>query len=112
MGTCDGSYLNEYIKVKEIARGLRGTIRAVRNKNNQQLFCAKTIRRNQKGKSVQDEIDAEIDALEKLAEVGGVVDLVEVYQTPRETTLILALHQKDLHHVIESEEKVDAKRIL
>jgi len=106
------SFLNHYDKVKEIARGLRGVIRSVRAKDNGQLLCAKTIRKTQKGKSVEHEIRAEIDSLEKLAEVDGVVNLKAVYETHRETTLILDLHQRDMHHLIDFDEKYDARKLM
>ena len=34
-----------------------------------------------------------------------------VYETNRETTLILDLHQRDLHQLIDFDEKIDAKKI-
>ena len=56
-------FLSKFSKKQEIARGLRGVIRCVVDENGQ-VFAAKTIRKNQKGQSVVDEINAEIKALE------------------------------------------------
>jgi len=113
MERCEASFLNDYVKVKERARGLRGVIRHVRGKADGADFCAKTIRKVQKGRSVEHEIDAEIEALVRMAGNTGVVTLNAVYQTPREVTLILDLHKGDLHQLIEQEEeKYDAKQIM
>ena len=57
-------------------------------------------------------LKAEIESLEKLAEVDGVVNLKAVYETHRETTLILDLHQRDMHHLIDFDEKYDARKLM
>merc|ERR1711931_400946 len=87
----DESYTNRFIKIKEIARGLRGVIGSVQCKTSEKLYCSKSVRRNQKGKSIQNEIET-------------VVNLNYVYRTRTEYTLILDLHKQDLHHIIEKNE--------
>jgi len=100
----DESYTNRFIKIKEIARGLRGVIRSVQCKTSEKLYCSKSVRRNQKGKSIQNEIETEIKALDRLREIETVVNLNYVYRTRTEYTLILDLHKQDLHHIIERNE--------
>jgi len=100
----DESYTSRFIKTKDIARGLRGVIRSVQCKSSEKFYCSKTVRRNQKGKSIQNEIETEIAALEKLREIETVVNLNYVYRTRTEYTLILDLHKQDLHHIIERNE--------
>jgi len=65
----DESFTSRFIKIKEIARGLRGVIRSVQCKSSDKLYCSKTVRRNQKGKSIQNEIETEIKALNRLREI-------------------------------------------
>lgn len=91
---------------------MRGVIRSVRSKTDGNLYCAKSIRKIQKGKSVESEIRAEIESLERLADHDGIVTIRGVYETNRETTLILDLHQRDLHQLIDFDEKIDAKKIV
>jgi len=100
----DESFTSRFIKIKEIARGLRGVIRSVQCKSSDKLYCSKTVRRNQKGKSIQNEIETEIKALNRLREIETVVNLNYVYRTRTEYTLILDLHKQDLHHIIEKNE--------
>jgi len=110
----DESFTSRFIKIKEIARGLRGVIRSVQCKSSDKLYCSKTVRRNQKGKSIQNEIETEIKALDRLREIETVVNLNYVYRTRTEYTLILDLHKQDLHHIIEKNEilnEIDVQRM-
>jgi len=96
-------FLSKFSKKQEIARGLRGVIRCVVDENGQ-VFAAKTIRKNQKGQSVVDEINAEIKALEICSPIDTVVKLHSVYKTTRDYTLILDFVPQDLHTEIEKDE--------
>ena len=60
---------NTEIKRLKIHLNIINWIQPSKSKQTKHVYCSKTIRRTQKGKPVQNEIDAEIKALNLLSEV-------------------------------------------